>query len=102
MSSRKLLSVPSLPTLPAGFSDLLAKGVDGIAADAARRVQQQLAHHDFRQDGEAWLSEGLPHIVADRCPFCATPLCGTRMIHRKRVEAGKSVSVRVDIGGRRT
>lgn len=84
ISSRKLLSVPSLPTLPAGFSDLLAKGVDGIAADAASRVQQQLAHHDFRQDGEAWLSEGLPHIVDDRCPFCATPLCGNSLIDAYR------------------
>lgn len=83
IASRKLLSVPSLPALPVGFIDLLAKGVDGIAADAATRVQRQLAHHDFR-DGEGWLSQGLPHIVNDCCPFCASPLDGNNLIEAYR------------------
>jgi len=84
IASRKLLSVPSLPALPDGFLDLLAKGVDGIAADAAERVQRQLAHHNFRDGGEVWLSRGLPHIVDDRCPFCATPLDGNSLIEAYR------------------
>ncbi|MBG0809931.1 AAA family ATPase [Methylosinus sp. H3A] len=80
ISSRKLLSVPSLPILPEGFLDLLTKGVDGIASDAAARIQQQLSHHHFREEGEAWLSQGLPHIVDERCPFCAAPLEGNSLI----------------------
>lgn len=84
IASRKLLSVPSLPALPEGFVELLVKGVDGIAADAATRVQRQLAHHDFRDGGEVWLSQGLPHIVDDCCPFCATPLDGNSLIETYR------------------
>ncbi|CUR76704.1 ATPase involved in DNA repair [Achromobacter xylosoxidans] len=84
IASRKLLSVPSLPAPPVGFIDLLAKGVDGIAADAATRVQRQLAHHDFRDGGEGWLSQGLPHIVNDYCPFCASPLDGNNLIEAYR------------------
>lgn len=84
ISSRKLLSVPSLPILPEGFLDLLAKGVDGVAADAAARIHQQLAYHDFRDGGEAWLSRGLPHIVDDRCPFCATSVDGNSLIDAYR------------------
>lgn len=84
IAARKLLGVQSLPALPHGFLDLLAKGVDGIAADAAARVQGQLAHHDFRDGGEEWLSQGLPHVVDDRCPFCATPLGGNSLIDAYR------------------
>ncbi|MCG6121215.1 MAG: AAA family ATPase [Microvirga sp.] len=84
IASRNLLSVPSLPALPNGFLDLLAKGVDGIAADASARVQGQLAHHRFRDGGEVWLSQGLPHIVDDLCPFCATSLDGNSLIEAYR------------------
>ncbi|CAB3662676.1 AAA family ATPase [Achromobacter kerstersii] len=84
IASRKLLSVPSLPALPEGFIDLLVKDVGGIAADAATRVQRQLAHHDFRDGGEVWLSQGLPHIVDERCPFCAMPLNGNNLIEAYR------------------
>lgn len=84
IASRNILKVLALPTLPDGFLDLLAKGVDGIAADAAERVQRQLAHHNFRNGGETWLSQGLSHIVSDRCPFCATPLDGNSLIDAYR------------------
>ena len=80
IASRKLLSVPSLPSLPIGFFDLLSKGVDGIGVDAAAKVQQQVAYHAFRDGGEVWLSQGLPHIIDDRCPFCATSLNGNSLI----------------------
>ncbi|UHS63484.1 AAA family ATPase [Agrobacterium vaccinii] len=80
VASHSLLSAPALPTLPDGFLDLLAKGVEGIAADAAARVQRQLTHHNFREGGEAWLSKGLTHVVDDMCPFCATPFTGNSLI----------------------
>ena len=82
--------MPSLPTLPEGFLDLLAKGVAGIASDAAARIQQQLSHHHFREEGEAWLSQGLPHIVDERCPFCAAPLEGNSLIDVYRGYFSKS------------
>jgi wobble nucleotide-excising tRNase len=84
IATRHLLSVPSLPALPDGFLDLLAKGVDGIAADAAARVQRHLVHHNFRDVGEVWLSQGLPHIIDHRCPFCAAPLDGNNLIDAYR------------------
>jgi wobble nucleotide-excising tRNase len=71
ITKRTLLGVPALPALPEGFLELLAKGVEGITADAARRVQQQLTRHGFRDGGEGWLADGLPHVVDDNCPFCA-------------------------------
>lgn len=71
ITKRTLLSVPSLPALPEGFLELLAKGVEGITAEAARRVQQQLARHGFLDGGEGWLADGLPHVIDDNCPFCA-------------------------------
>jgi wobble nucleotide-excising tRNase len=84
IAARKLLSVSSLPILPHGFLDLLAKGIDGIAADAAARVQCHLAHHNFRDGGEVWLSQGLPQIVDERCPFCSTELNGNDLIDAYR------------------
>jgi wobble nucleotide-excising tRNase len=84
IATRKLLTVPSLPVLPHGFLDLLAKGIDGIAADAAARVQCHLAQHNFTNGGEVWLSQGLPQIVDDRCPFCSTELDGNDLIDAYR------------------
>lgn len=84
ISTRKQFSVPSLPSLPDRFLDILAKGVDGIAADASARIQAQLSHHAFNDTGEEWLSQGVPHIVDDRCPFCANLLSGNELIEAYR------------------
>lgn len=84
IASRKLLTVPSLPTLPDGLLELFAKGVDGIGNDAAALVQQQIARHDFRNGGELWLSQGLAHAAEDQCPFCATSLEGNHLIEAYR------------------
>lgn len=84
IESRKLLSEPTLPALPDGFLDLLKKNIDGISADAAAQVQRQLTHHNFSDGGEAWLSQGLPHIVDDQCPFCANSLENNNLIDAYR------------------
>ncbi|CVI63387.1 MULTISPECIES: AAA family ATPase [Agrobacterium] len=84
VSSRSLLTAPALPALPDGFLELLMETVEGIAADVAARVQFQLAHHDFRDGGEGWLSEGLTRIVDDKCPFCANKVDGNSLIEAYR------------------
>ncbi len=84
IASRKLLSVPGLPSLPAGFVDLLIKSVDGVSIDAAARVRDQVGKHDFHNGGEAWLAEGLVHIVDDDCPCCANALSGNALIDTYR------------------
>jgi len=85
ITSRRLLAAgPPLPLLPDGFLALLAKGVDGIGTDAAARVQQQIARHDFRNGGETWLAQGLTHATDDHCPFCAASLTGNDLIDAYR------------------
>lgn len=84
ITSRRLLAVPSLPSLPGGFLALLAKGVEGIATDAAARVQQQIAQHGFRDGGETWLAQGLTHAADNHCPFCAASLDGNDLIEAYR------------------
>jgi len=84
IKSRKLLSTPTLPELPEGFDALLAKGVDGIAADAAERVKSQIAAHDFHEGGEAWLAEGLKHCRGESCPFCAKSLSNNQLLEAYR------------------
>ena len=85
ITSRRLLAAaPPLPLLPDGFLALLAKGVDGIGTDAAARVQQQIARHDFCDDGETWLAQGFTHATDDHCPFCAASLNGNDLIEAYR------------------
>ena len=84
IKTRKLLSLPALPILPEGYLDILAKDVDGIATDAARRVQSQIASHGFHDGGEAWLADGLEHATSDRCPFCANSLAGNELMEAYR------------------
>ncbi|WP_170328723.1 AAA family ATPase [Ruegeria arenilitoris] len=84
IESRKLLGAPKLLALPSGFLELVKKGVDGVGADATDRVQQQLARHQFREGGEAWLSEGLSHAVGEHCPFCAASLLGNSLVDTYR------------------
>lgn len=84
IKSRKLLRVPALPALPEGFAALLAKGVDGVADDAARRVKRQIAAHGFHEGGETWLAEGLKHAKGEKCPFCANTLSNNDLIDAYR------------------
>lgn len=71
---------PSLPKAPDGLSTLLAKGLEGISADAAALVQNQIARHNFHDGGEEWLSEGLSHIEHSSCPFCGVSVEGNPLI----------------------
>jgi wobble nucleotide-excising tRNase len=72
--NRAALSSLTLPALPAGFQDLLARTVEGVAEDAGQRVAAQIQTHAMHGRGETWLSEGLGYVSDDRCPFCAQDL----------------------------
>ena len=77
---RAALSALTLPALPADLAGLLAKTIEGVAADAERRVTAQIAAHAMHGGGEAWLSEGLGHVRGDACPFCGQRLEGSALI----------------------
>lgn len=74
IKARAALSTLTLPALPTGFQELLAKSVEGIAEDAGQRVANQIQAHAMHARGETWLSEGLGYVNGDTCPFCGQVL----------------------------
>jgi len=78
--ARAALAPITLPTMPAGLEALLATTLEGLAADAARRVTAQITAHDMHERGEPWLAEGRAYIRNDRCPFCGQSLDGANLI----------------------
>ena len=74
ITTRATLSPLTLPTLPAGFQELLAKSVEGVATDAEQRVANQIQAHAMHARGQAWLSEGLGYVNNGACPFCGQTL----------------------------
>ncbi len=74
IKNRAALSELALPAFPAGFETLLGKTIEGIAADAERRVAAQIKAHAMHDRGETWLSEGLGYIHDNACPFCGQAL----------------------------
>ncbi len=76
IKSRAALSELALPAFPTGFETLLGKTIEGIAADAERRVVGQIKIHAMHDQGETWLSEGLGYIQDNNCPFCGQALDG--------------------------
>ena len=67
-----------LTTFPrAAFEALLGKTLEGVAADAERRVAEQIRMHNMAARGQAWISEGVGYIHdTAACPFCAQSLAG--------------------------
>jgi wobble nucleotide-excising tRNase len=68
------------PTLPAGLASTLSKTLAGVSADAEQLIADHLKAHAMEQDGEQWLSEGLPQIASDKCPFCAQSVKGSPLV----------------------
>lgn len=80
IKTRAALSTLTLPALPAGIAGLLAKTIEGVAADAERHVTAQIGAHAMHDRGEAWLSEGLDYVRGEACPFCGQALEGVALI----------------------
>ena len=69
-----------LPDFPDGFLPVLAKTVQGIAADAERQIKDHIQAHDMGHLGTTWLSKGYEHIKDNKCPFCDQNLTGISLI----------------------
>jgi wobble nucleotide-excising tRNase len=78
--NRAPLAALALPALPDGIPALLARTLDGVSADAERRVLAQITTHEMHRRGQGWLSEGLGFIRGDACPFCGQGLAGVALI----------------------
>lgn len=94
IKSRSLLASASLPTMPDGFADLLAKTIDDIAKDAEQTVAAHLARHNV---AGGWVNQTLDQ-TQDSCPFCGQDLDGVELIAAYRAVFGQGYkSLKADI-----
>lgn len=68
--ARAALSNLSISLTRDELEPLLAKSIEGIAADAEVRLVAHLERHQMSEGGEQWVAEGVEYIVDDQCPFC--------------------------------
>jgi wobble nucleotide-excising tRNase len=93
INERRPLSEITIPTMPEGFVDLLARTIDDIAQDAETRLAEHLAVHRMKAEGGNWIAKGLPHAEGETCPFCGQdiqdlpPIAAFRSIFSKRYKA---------------
>lgn len=80
IATKPVLKSQSIPSLTATFLPALGKTVDGVSADAAKKVDQHLAKYKFDKDGQSWLATGLQHVHDDNCPFCASNVKGNSLV----------------------
>jgi wobble nucleotide-excising tRNase len=80
IQARAALTKLALPLTPDNLPLLLAKTVQGLAADASRRLAAQIVKHAMQARGENWLSEGLAYVRDEKCPFCSQPVGGLPLI----------------------
>jgi len=81
IKDRAVMTSMTLATFPhANLNTLLAKTVEGIAADAEQRVAAQVRTHEMHDRGQTWLSEGLGYVKGNTCPFCNQNLDGASVL----------------------
>jgi wobble nucleotide-excising tRNase len=71
------LSIVEMPALPQEVDDVLRTTVDGLGAETEKLVRAHIANAHTR---EGWLSQGLPVVQGDRCPFCGQDVTGSALI----------------------
>jgi wobble nucleotide-excising tRNase len=69
--TRSALTSLTVPSLEDTLEALLAKSVEGVAADAEAQLVAHLDRHHMQEGGEEWVAKGVEYIVDDQCPFCA-------------------------------
>ena len=62
---------------PPEFAEITGRTIEDVARGAEQRVADHIARHHMAGRGEEWLSEGLPYIADDACPFCGREDVGT-------------------------
>lgn len=67
---RAALTPLSVPTIPAVTNAVLAKSLDGVAADAEATITAHIQRHQMQREGERWISEGMRFVLQDSCPYC--------------------------------
>lgn len=80
IGERSKFTALSIPELADGFVPILARTLDGVAAEAERQVSDHVAKHGMADRGEPWLSEGLPYVANESCPFCGQDLEGVDLV----------------------
>ena len=83
ISSRPLLMSIDVPALPSTLPTVLAKGLEGISAEAENRVRGHLAAHT-REASQAWLAQGIQFQHGDECPFCQQGVAGNELLEAYR------------------
>jgi wobble nucleotide-excising tRNase len=68
--TRAAMTMLPIPAMPAAIALTLAKTMEGVAADAEAAIAAHMARHGIQGAGDRWLSEGMPFIAEDSCPFC--------------------------------
>lgn len=84
INERPALLEITLPTLPEGFSALLARTIDDIAEDTEARLAEHLATHGMEAEGGNWIAKGLDHAAGGTCPFCGQNIRGLPLISTYR------------------
>ena len=88
LRERAALSELPVPHLPPGFSELLARRVDDVAADAEAALETHIARHGMSEGGQDWLSKGVRFVRDETCPFCSQDIRGIPIIAAFRTVFG--------------
>jgi wobble nucleotide-excising tRNase len=70
ISTRAALTPLPVPAIPTAAQAVLAKSIDGVAADAEAKITAHIQRHGMQRDGERWIGEGMPFVAEDSCPYC--------------------------------
>jgi len=78
--ARAGLSEITFPEVPTSLAELLLRTITGLSATVEQRIATHTAKHQMRENGEAWLQEGLGYIQEHSCPFCDQSLEGVSLM----------------------
>jgi wobble nucleotide-excising tRNase len=78
------------PALPTGLADVLGKALEGVSKDVEAKIHEHIAAHGMGKPGEAWLSQGLPYVTDDSCPFCGLTIAHNDLIQNYRIYFGQA------------
>lgn len=78
------------PVLPGGIADVLGKTVDGITKDVESTIHAHIGAHGMGKPGEGWLSQGIPYVKNEACPFCGQNIATNDLLQKYRDYFGQA------------